>query len=48
MSGAAPYFRDGRYASLEEMLAKTAGTMDATRDLSEHDRDALVAFLRAF
>ena len=41
----APYFHDGRYATLEDLLAATSGTMGTTAGLSEADRAALVAYL---
>ncbi len=43
----APYFHDGRYASLDELLTKTDGRMGATRSLSTEDRAALVAYLQS-
>jgi cytochrome c peroxidase len=46
VGGSAPYFHDGRYASLEELLAKTDGTMGTTKSLSPEDKKALVAYLR--
>ncbi|MBS2016865.1 MAG: hypothetical protein JST00_28525 [Deltaproteobacteria bacterium] len=42
----APYFHDGRYKTLEELVEKCDGTMGSTKQLSSNDRDALVAFLR--
>ena len=42
----APYFHDGRYATLEELIEKCDGEMGTTRQLSADDRSALAAFLR--
>jgi mono/diheme cytochrome c family protein len=42
----APYFHDGRYATLEQLLEKTKGSMGSTEPLSTDDRDALAAYLR--
>jgi DNA-binding beta-propeller fold protein YncE len=47
VGGTAPYFHDGRYATLEALLAGTDGTMGHTAQLSPADRDALVAYLRS-
>ncbi len=46
VAGSAPYFHDGRYASLDELLAKTDGTMGTTKSLSPEDKKALVAYLK--
>jgi cytochrome c peroxidase len=46
ISGRAPYFHDGRYATLRELLEKSAGTMGQAQPLAAEDRDALEAFLR--
>jgi mono/diheme cytochrome c family protein/DNA-binding beta-propeller fold protein YncE len=43
----APYFHDGRFATLEELLAHTDGAMGTTRALSDDDRAALISYLRA-
>jgi mono/diheme cytochrome c family protein len=43
----APYFHDGRYATLEELVAGCDGTMGRTAQLSAEDRAALVAYLEA-
>lgn len=43
----APYFHDGRFASLRELLVATAGSMGHTEDLSPPDVDALEAYLRS-
>ncbi|MBS2017869.1 MAG: c-type cytochrome [Deltaproteobacteria bacterium] len=45
IGGSAPYFHDGRYATLEELLEKNT-KMGDTRSLSPDDRAALAAFLR--
>jgi cytochrome c553 len=47
VSGTGPYFHDGRYGSLREMLDATDGTMGRTKQLAAADRDALEAFLRS-
>ncbi len=46
ISGSAPYFHDGSYATLEELLDKTDGKMGTTKNLSPEDRAALVAYLK--
>ncbi len=46
VSGSAPYFHDGRYATLEDVITKSDGTMGATKHLSDPDKKALVAYLR--
>jgi mono/diheme cytochrome c family protein len=43
--GSAPYFHDGRYATLGALLAHTDGRMGNTTQLSPEDRDALAAYL---
>lgn len=45
VGGSAPYFHDGRYASLEDLLEKNS-KMGDTKSLSADDRAALAAFLR--
>jgi mono/diheme cytochrome c family protein len=45
VGGSAPYFHDGRYATLEELLRKN-DKMGDTRSLSADDRGALEAYLR--
>lgn len=42
----APYFHDGRYRTLEELIDECDGEMGSTKHLSVADRAALVAFLR--
>jgi len=46
VAGSAPYFHDGRFATLEELLDRTDGSMGATKNLSPEDKRALVAYLR--
>jgi cytochrome c peroxidase len=46
VSGTAPYFHDGRYASLRELLVATDGMMGKTSQLSPQDLDALEAYLK--
>jgi cytochrome c peroxidase len=43
----APYFHDGRFASLEQMLLATSGRMGKTRHLSRTELSALVAYLES-
>jgi mono/diheme cytochrome c family protein len=43
----APYFHDGRYASLSQLLRETSTTMGFTADLSDEDFEALEAYLRS-
>jgi DNA-binding beta-propeller fold protein YncE len=45
VGGSAPYFHDGRYATLEELLRKNE-KMGDTKSLSADDRGALEAYLR--
>lgn len=45
VGGSAPYFHDGRYATLEDLLEKNT-KMGDTKALSADDRLALAAFLR--
>jgi mono/diheme cytochrome c family protein len=42
----APYFHDGRYATLADLLAGSDGAMGHTGQLSPDDRTALEAYLR--
>ncbi|CAN5527643.1 hypothetical protein BH09MYX1_BH09MYX1_45300 [soil metagenome] len=46
VSGSAPYFHDGRYATLDDLLAKTDGSMGTTKSLAPEDKKALVAYLK--
>jgi hypothetical protein len=43
----APYFHDGRYATLDELLRRTDGAMGKTGSLSPEDLAALEAYLRS-
>jgi len=47
IGGTAPYFHDGRYASLREVLASTDGRMGHTNQLTEGQRVDLVAYLES-
>ncbi|MEZ4311661.1 MAG: hypothetical protein R3F14_26825 [Polyangiaceae bacterium] len=47
VSGAGPYFHDGRYATLEDVLDQNLDRMGNTTSLSADDRTALLAFLRS-
>jgi DNA-binding beta-propeller fold protein YncE/mono/diheme cytochrome c family protein len=47
IGGTAPYFHDGRYASLRELLVASDGKMGKTSHLSKDDVDALEAYLRS-
>ena len=42
----APYFHDGRYATLSDVLSGSDGTMGHTSQLTPDDRLALEAYLR--
>ena len=44
--GTAPYFHDGRYATLHDLLVKSDGKMGHTKQLSPEDLDALEAYVR--
>jgi mono/diheme cytochrome c family protein len=46
IAGTGPYFHDGRYATLEDLLADNLDRMGTTTHLSQDDRDALAAYLR--
>ncbi|MBX3221332.1 MAG: cytochrome C peroxidase [Labilithrix sp.] len=46
VGGTGPYFHDGRYTSLSELLTKSDGTMGRTKHLSTADLDALETYLR--
>jgi len=46
VGGTGPYFHDGRYTTLKELLKKSDGKMGRTAHLSEADVDALETFLR--
>lgn len=45
VGGTAPYFHDGRYASLEEVVEKCDGIMGQTKHLTAEQKADLVAFL---
>lgn len=45
MVGTAPYFHDGRYATLGELLRETKGKMGWGADLGDDDLAALEAYL---
>jgi cytochrome c peroxidase len=47
VGGTAPYFHDGRYASLAELLVQSDGKMGHTAHLSTADLTALEAYLRS-
>jgi DNA-binding beta-propeller fold protein YncE/mono/diheme cytochrome c family protein len=46
VAGTAPYFHDGRYATLRALLVGSDRKMGHTRQLSPHELDALEAYLR--
>jgi DNA-binding beta-propeller fold protein YncE len=46
VGGSAPYFHDGRFATLEELIDKCDGNMGATKQLNPNDKKALAAYLR--
>jgi mono/diheme cytochrome c family protein len=46
VGASAPYFHDGRFATLRDMLDSTSGMMGKTSHLSDADKDALVTYLR--
>jgi hypothetical protein len=45
ISGTAPYFHDGRFATLDEVLTASDGKMGHTLELSRHDALALKAYM---
>ncbi|MRG97306.1 cytochrome C peroxidase [Polyangium spumosum] len=47
VGGTAPYFHDGRYATLRSLLIGVDGTMGHTKHLSKGDLDALEAYMRS-
>ncbi len=47
VGGTAPYFHDGRYASLRSLLLDADGKMGKTSHLSKDDLDALEAYMRS-
>jgi 6-phosphogluconolactonase (cycloisomerase 2 family)/mono/diheme cytochrome c family protein len=46
VSGTGPYFHDGRYGTLREVLVQASGTMGDAAKLSPPDLDALEAYVR--
>jgi hypothetical protein len=46
VSGSGPYFHDGRYESLEDVVSATDGAMFDAGTLSDADKPALLAYLR--
>jgi cytochrome c peroxidase len=46
VGGTAPYFHDGRYATLEALLDDNVDRMGQTTQLTDQDRTALLTFLR--
>lgn len=46
LADSAPYYHDGRFSSLRELLVATDGVMGHTSDLSTDDLDALESYLR--
>lgn len=47
LSGTAPYYHDGRYATLRDLLVGVDGTMGHTKQLSADDLEALESYLRS-
>jgi mono/diheme cytochrome c family protein len=47
VGGTGPYFHDGRYATLEQLIDSNYDAMGETSQLTDPDRRALVAFLRS-
>jgi mono/diheme cytochrome c family protein len=47
LSGRGPYFHDGRYATLSDLVDASKDKMGKTSHLSATDRDALLAYLRS-
>jgi mono/diheme cytochrome c family protein len=47
VAGTAPYFHDGRYATLRDLLTRSEGPMGAARDRSPADIDALETYVRS-
>ncbi len=46
VGGTAPYFHDGRYSTLHELLTRSDGPMGAARTMPAEDLDALETFVR--
>ncbi|MDI1432296.1 cytochrome C peroxidase [Polyangium sorediatum] len=47
VGGTAPYFHDGRYATLRSLLVDSDGKMGHTKHLAKEDLDALEAYMRS-
>jgi cytochrome c peroxidase len=47
IAGSAPYFHDGRYKSLEELMAKADDKMGHAKHLKPEDRAAMVAYMES-
>lgn len=47
VGGTAPYFHDGRFATLDDLVEKCDGKMGKTKHLGIEDRAALVTYLRS-
>ncbi len=47
VGGSAPYFHDGRYRTLHQLLGRVDGTMGHTKQLSPDDMNALETYLRS-
>jgi DNA-binding beta-propeller fold protein YncE len=47
VGGTGPYFHDGRYATLEQLIDSNYDAMGETSQLTDPDRRALLAFLRS-
>lgn len=47
VGGTAPYFHDGRYPTLRELLTRSDGPMGAARNMPAEDLDALETFVRS-
>jgi cytochrome c peroxidase len=45
LAGTAPYFHDGRYPTLRDLLLQSNGKMGQVKHLSPDDLDALEAYL---
>ncbi len=46
VGGTGPYFHDGRFASLRDLLTRTRGAMGQSKRLSDAELDALEAYVR--
>jgi mono/diheme cytochrome c family protein len=47
VGGTAPYFHDGRYPTLRDLLTRSEGPMGAARKMPAEDIDALESFVRS-